>query len=139
MFLFVFLQSSLAAARAENFNYPPEWTPDQVYVWIIVFENIVFWSDFQILTSLCFAGFFEQVPWSICFKGKSKENRPGYFDYKVIKHTRLNYVFVSFFFFGVISNFLLHLLIIFVIQVSTLKLWMLGTSAEFKLSSQIWC
>lgn len=26
-----FLQSSLAAARADNFYYPPEWTPSQVY------------------------------------------------------------------------------------------------------------
>ncbi len=25
-----FLQSSLAAARADNFYYPPEWTPNQV-------------------------------------------------------------------------------------------------------------
>lgn len=28
--LFRFLQSSLAAARADNFYYPPEWTPNQV-------------------------------------------------------------------------------------------------------------
>ena len=27
-----FLQSSLAAARADNFYYPPEWSPNQVHV-----------------------------------------------------------------------------------------------------------
>ena len=26
-----FLQSSLAAARADNFYYPPEWSPNQVH------------------------------------------------------------------------------------------------------------
>jgi hypothetical protein len=30
--LFVYLQSSLAAARADNFYYPPEWDPSQVYL-----------------------------------------------------------------------------------------------------------
>ncbi|KAF4356858.1 hypothetical protein F8388_019517 [Cannabis sativa] len=44
--------SSLAAARADNFYYPPEWTPDQVW-------------------------FSEQVSWSACSEGKSKEIDQG--------------------------------------------------------------
>lgn len=56
------MQSSLAAARADNFYYPPEWTPNQVCLHDpikaikalveSVYETFVFW----ILTSHSFQG-----------------------------------------------------------------------------------
>lgn len=87
LLLFGFLQSSLAAARADNFYYPPEWTPNQVcliYSLHIFVGTVYDWSVFGILMFLCFSGFSEQVPWSTCSEGEGKKNRPGYFDYKVI-------------------------------------------------------
>lgn len=43
-FLFLLnLQSSLAAARADNFYYPPEWTPDQVTIPTFDFSVLIFW------------------------------------------------------------------------------------------------
>lgn len=35
------------------------------------------------------SGFFEQVPWSTCFEGESKEIGPGDFDYKVTNQTHM--------------------------------------------------
>lgn len=37
-----------------------------------------------------FTGWAEQVQWSACFEGKSKKNRSGHLDYKVLNQGRLN-------------------------------------------------
>lgn len=89
-----FFQSSLAAARADNFYYPPEWTPNQVCQSIFVIhlkvrEGVP--SIFSPLT-MCwhldshvfpFSGFIEQVSWSTCFEGESKKDRSGHPNNKV--------------------------------------------------------
>lgn len=76
-------QSSLAAARADNFYYPPEWTPKQVRFLfnhisaVTIFNHIC--TDFQILTLLFHvSGVFEQISWSTCFERESKEIRSGH-------------------------------------------------------------
>lgn len=89
--LFGFLQSSLAAARADNFYYPPEWTPNQVcFPLSLLFDFVTAVYVVRYFGSWhCFfcSGFFEQVSWSTCFKGESKKTWPGYLDYKVTMHT----------------------------------------------------
>lgn len=104
-------QSSLAAARADNFYYPPEWSP----------KKVRHTAQFDFCCASCIAmfscgggftffirkflvgcrrwlikhpilivlGLLEQVPWAACLTGKSEEAGSGYSDYKVITSVSL--------------------------------------------------
>lgn len=86
------LQSSLAAARADNFYYPPEWSPKKVRVSSSV-NRIAFSFGFDALWLLMHVGVFllswnklgwaQQVPWTTCSQGTGEEAGPGHPDYKV--------------------------------------------------------
>lgn len=89
LFLLFSLQSSLAAARADNFYYPPEWSPKKVWVSSLVNQCVdsSFGSNLLIHAAVpvvfAWSGWIEQVSWPACAQGAGEKAWSGHPDYKV--------------------------------------------------------
>ncbi|KAF9674142.1 hypothetical protein SADUNF_Sadunf10G0096900 [Salix dunnii] len=66
------LRSSIAAARADNFYYPPEWSPKKKFNSVIY---ILIYVDDILIT-----GWVELISWATYFERESKKAGPRYFD-----------------------------------------------------------
>jgi len=66
--LWFLLQSSLAAARADNFYYPPEWDPSQVWCiifnwWFFTWFAFIFIIHIYLLCRVLSTSFMVNMPW----------------------------------------------------------------------------